>query len=85
MAGKRAVIEAAVAYHNTFDGGITAGGKLKPANVVVIGGGVAGLAAAGTAKAMGASVKYVNNILFTFIMENGQLFVMFLLVRITLL
>ena len=57
MAGKRAVIEAAVEYHNTFDGGITAGGKLKPANVVVVGGGVAGLAAAGTAKNMGASVK----------------------------
>lgn len=57
LAGKRAVIEAAVEYHNTFDGGITAGGKLKPANVVVVGGGVAGLAAAGTAKNMGASVK----------------------------
>jgi len=57
LAGKRAVIEAAVEYHNTLDGGITAGGKLKPANVVIVGGGVAGLAAAGTAKNMGANVK----------------------------
>jgi len=57
LAGKRAVIEAAVEYHNTLDGGITAGGKLKPANVIVVGGGVAGLAAAGTAKNMGATVK----------------------------
>ena len=57
MAGKRAVIEAAVEYRNTLDGGITAGGKLKPANIIVVGGGVAGLAAAGTAKNMGATVK----------------------------
>ena len=57
MAGKRAVIEAAVEYHKTFDGGITAGGKLKPANIIVVGGGVAGLAAAGTAKNMGGNVK----------------------------
>ena len=57
LAGKRAVIEAAIEFHKTLDGGITAGGKLKPANVIVVGGGVAGLAAAGTAKNMGANVK----------------------------
>lgn len=57
LAGKRAVIEAAVEYASTLDGGITAGGKLKPANIIVVGGGVAGLAAAGTAKNMGANVK----------------------------
>ena len=51
------MIEAANVYGKTFDGGITAAGKTKPANVLVIGGGVAGLAAAGTAKNMGATVK----------------------------
>ena len=39
-----------------MDGGITAAGKTKPANVLVVGGGVAGLAAAGTAKNNGANV-----------------------------
>ena len=42
MAGKRAVIEAAAEFSQTLDGGITAGGKLNPANVIVVGGGVAG-------------------------------------------
>lgn len=40
-----------------FTGQITAAGKVPPAKVFVIGGGVAGLAAIGTAKAMGAVVR----------------------------
>lgn len=40
-----------------FKGQITAAGKVPPAKVFVIGGGVAGLAAIGTAKAMGAVVR----------------------------
>lgn len=38
-------------------GQITAAGKVPPAKVLVIGGGVAGLAAIGTAKSMGAVVR----------------------------
>ena len=56
IVGKRAVTEAANIYANTFDGGITAAGKTKPANVLVVGGGVSGLAAAGTAKNNGGNV-----------------------------
>ncbi len=40
-----------------ISGQITAAGKVPPAKVLIIGGGVAGLAAAGTAKNMGAIVK----------------------------
>jgi len=40
-----------------FQGQITAAGKVPPAKVLVIGGGVAGLAAIGTAKSMGAVVR----------------------------
>ena len=36
---------------------MTAAGKVPPAKVLIIGGGVAGLAAAGTAKNMGAIVR----------------------------
>jgi NAD/NADP transhydrogenase alpha subunit len=42
---------------NIFVGQITAAGKVPPAKVFVIGGGVAGLASIGTAKAMGAVVR----------------------------
>lgn len=38
-------------------GQITAAGKVPPAKILVIGGGVAGLAAIGHAKAMGAVVR----------------------------
>ena len=47
------MIEAANIYGRTFDGGITAAGKTKPANVLIIDGGVAGLATDGPAKNMG--------------------------------
>lgn len=42
---------------NVFLGQITAAGKVPPAKVLVIGGGVAGLAAIGQAKNMGAIVR----------------------------
>lgn len=57
VAGYRAVIEAAGAYGRLFTGQVTAAGKMPPAHVYVIGAGVAGLAAIGTANAMGAVVK----------------------------
>ena len=56
VAGYRAVIEAAAAFGRTFAGQVTAAGKVKPANIYVIGVGVAGLAAIGQAGAMGAQV-----------------------------
>ena len=40
-----------------FLGQITAAGKVPPAKIFIIGGGVAGLAAVGTAKNMGAIVR----------------------------
>ncbi|CAN8063120.1 unnamed protein product [Agarophyton chilense] len=57
IAGYRAVIEAANVFGRFFTGQITAAGKIPPAKVLVIGGGVAGLSAVGTAKNMGAIVK----------------------------
>lgn len=56
-AGYRAVIEAAEAYGGMFSGQVTAAGKTAPAHVFVIGAGVAGLAAIGTAASMGAEVR----------------------------
>ena len=43
--------------HLVFSGQITAAGRVPPAKVLVIGGGVAGLAAVGTAKSLGAIVR----------------------------
>ena len=57
IAGYRAVIEAAQHFGRFFPGQITAAGKIPPAKVLVIGAGVAGLAAIGTARAMGAIVR----------------------------
>jgi len=57
IAGYRAVIEAAQHFGRFFRGQITAAGKMPPAKVLVIGGGVAGLSAIGTAKGMGAIVR----------------------------
>lgn len=57
IAGYRAVIEAAEHFGRFFTGQITAAGKVPPAKVLVIGAGVAGLAAIGTAKSMGAIVR----------------------------
>ena len=57
IAGYRAVIEAAQHFGRFFTGQITAAGKIPPAKVLVIGAGVAGLAAIGAARAMGAIVR----------------------------
>ncbi|MGR8940572.1 MAG: Re/Si-specific NAD(P)(+) transhydrogenase subunit alpha [Gammaproteobacteria bacterium] len=57
IAGYRAVIEAAQHFGRFFTGQITAAGKIPPAKVLVIGAGVAGLAAIGAAKGMGAIVR----------------------------
>jgi flavin-dependent dehydrogenase len=57
IAGYRAVVEAAQHFPRFFTGQITAAGRVPPAKVLVIGGGVAGLAAVGTAKNMGAIVR----------------------------
>jgi H+-translocating NAD(P) transhydrogenase subunit alpha len=54
IAGYRAVIEAGNNFGRFFTGQITAAGKVPPAKVLVIGAGVAGLAAIGTATALGA-------------------------------
>ena len=54
IAGYRAVIEAGSNFGRFFTGQITAAGKVPPAKVLVIGAGVAGLAAIGTATSLGA-------------------------------
>lgn len=54
IAGYRAVIEAGNNFGRFFTGQITAAGKVPPAKVLVVGAGVAGLAAIGTATALGA-------------------------------
>ncbi|EFA03278.1 NAD(P) transhydrogenase, mitochondrial [Tribolium castaneum] len=57
VSGYRAVIEAANHFPRFFSGQITAAGKVPPAKILVVGGGVAGLAAIGQAKSMGAIVR----------------------------
>ncbi len=57
ISGYRAVVEAAQHFGRFFTGQITAAGKVLPAKVLVIGAGVAGLAAIGAAKSMGAIVR----------------------------
>jgi NAD(P) transhydrogenase subunit alpha len=57
IAGYRAVIEAAHHFGRFFMGQITAAGKVPPAKVLVIGAGVAGLAAIGAANGLGAIVR----------------------------
>lgn len=57
IAGYRAVIEAASAFGRLFTGQVTAAGKMPPAKVYIIGVGVTGLAAMGTANSMGAIVS----------------------------
>ena len=55
--GYRAVIEAASHYGRLLGGQVTAAGRIKPAQVFIVGAGVAGLAAIGAARALGAMVK----------------------------
>lgn len=57
IAGYRSVIEAAHHFGRFFTGQITAAGKVPPAKVMVIGAGVAGLSAIGTASGLGAIVR----------------------------
>lgn len=57
IAGYRAVVEAANNFGRFFTGQVTAAGKVPPAKVLVIGAGVAGLAAIGAARSMGAIVR----------------------------
>ncbi len=56
IAGYRAIVEAAHHFGRFFTGQITAAGKVPPAKVLVIGAGVAGLAAIGAAGSLGAIV-----------------------------
>ncbi|MGA3050489.1 MAG: Re/Si-specific NAD(P)(+) transhydrogenase subunit alpha [Chitinispirillaceae bacterium] len=57
VSGYRAVVEAAGYFGRFFTGQITAAGKIPPCKVLVIGAGVAGLAAIGAARGMGAIVR----------------------------
>ena len=57
IAGYRAIVEASNQFGRFFTGQVTAAGKVPPAKVMVIGAGVAGLAAIGAAKSMGAIVR----------------------------
>ncbi|MBS0055843.1 Re/Si-specific NAD(P)(+) transhydrogenase subunit alpha [Yersinia sp. Marseille-Q3913] len=57
IAGYRAIVEAAHEFGRFFTGQITAAGKVPPAKVVIIGAGVAGLAAIGAAGSLGAIVR----------------------------
>jgi NAD(P) transhydrogenase subunit alpha len=57
IAGYRAVIEGSYYFGRFLNGQITAAGKVEPAKVLVIGAGVAGLAAIGAANSLGAIVR----------------------------
>ena len=57
IAGYRAIIEAANLFPRFFTGQVTAAGKIPPAKILVIGAGVAGLAAIGAGKSLGAIVR----------------------------
>src|SRR5687768_5037908 len=57
LSGYRAVIEAVAALQRPLGGQTTAAGKIQPCKVLIIGAGVAGLAAIGTARSLGAMVR----------------------------
>lgn len=57
IAGYRSVIEGSYHFGRFLNGQITAAGKVEPAKVLVIGAGVAGLAAIGAANSLGAIVR----------------------------
>ncbi len=57
IAGYRSVIEAAAHFPRFFAGQMTAAGRIDPAKVLIIGAGVAGLAAIGAARGLGAIVR----------------------------
>ena len=60
IAGYKAVIEGANHFGRFLTGQITAAGKIPPAKVLILGAGVAGLAAIGAANSMGAIVRAVD-------------------------
>jgi len=57
VSGYRAVLEAATHYKGFFPGQVTAAGRVRPAEVLIIGAGVAGLAAIAAARSLGAIVR----------------------------
>ncbi|MBL8115735.1 MAG: Re/Si-specific NAD(P)(+) transhydrogenase subunit alpha [Acidobacteria bacterium] len=57
IAGYRAVVEAATRFGSFFTGQMTAAGKVPPAKVLIVGAGVAGLAAVAAARGLGAIVR----------------------------
>lgn len=57
LSGYRAVLEAAAAMQGFFGAQVTAAGTTPPKRVLIIGAGVAGLAAIGTARSLGAEVR----------------------------
>ena len=57
LIGYRAIVEAAAQFGRFFPGQVTAAGKVVPARVLIIGAGVAGLAAIGAARGLGAIVR----------------------------
>uniref|UniRef100_A0A0G4GI47 NAD(P) transhydrogenase, mitochondrial n=1 Tax=Chromera velia CCMP2878 TaxID=1169474 RepID=A0A0G4GI47_9ALVE len=57
IAGYKAVVEAASHFGRFFSGQMTAAGRVPPAKVLIIGGGVAGLSAIATARNLGAIVR----------------------------
>ncbi len=57
VAGYRAIVEAAEHFGRFIPGQMTAAGKVAPAKVLIVGAGVAGLAAIAAAKALGAQVR----------------------------
>jgi NAD(P) transhydrogenase subunit alpha len=61
IAGYRAVVEAAHVFGRFFTGQVTAAGKVPPAKVLVVGAGVAGLAAIGAAGSLGAIVRATDS------------------------
>lgn len=60
IAGYRAIVEAANEFGSFFTGQITAAGKVPPAKVLVIGAGVAGLSAIGTARSLARSFAHLT-------------------------
>lgn len=57
LVGYRAILEAAAVYPGIFGKQVTAAGSTSPAKILIIGAGVAGLAAIGAARALGAEVR----------------------------
>jgi NAD/NADP transhydrogenase alpha subunit len=61
IAGYRAVLEAAHAFDRFFAGQTTAAGRVPPAKVLVLGGGVAGLAAIQVCTILACSIQSIRS------------------------